>query len=266
MELNHLAAFLISLPTDPALPPSDCFPVNCPGDRKIHDDLMESMLDYYRKETTERQKHAEDGHLFNVFDLWNRFSGLGETVHSRLIHFLLYPDPRHSQGRKYLVPFLEMLGVSKPMEGNWTITAEKGRVDVRLVRDNPKSVILIENKSNWAVDQHNQIYRYWYQNIHTKREDCSADYYVDKDFRIIYLAPNKWKDVSEDSLSKPSREWFGQCGEYDCLPDMVPISPITWTFDNEFAEWLRLCIDITPEGNTPLRNYLTQYMNYCKKL
>ena len=122
------------------------------------------------------------------------------------------------------------------------------------------------NKSNWAGDQSNQLYRYWYQNIHRCKEDCFPDYYKDKDYRIIYLVPKKEKTISENSLSKPPKDWFVQGDEYEDLPDYVPIPPIVWTFDNEFSQWIELCIKATHEGNFPLRSYLSQYLNYCKRL
>ena len=266
MEPNRLATFLDYIAVIYPKSVTDLVSFENSIDKTVYDELMESLLVWYREEQSEKRRHVEDGHLFNFFDLWNRYSGIGETIHSRLIHFLLYPDALHGQDRRYLNIFLKLLGISNPFDGIWTITAEKGRVDIRLTRNNPRSVILIENKSNWAVDQNNQLYRYWFQNIHRCREDCLPDYYLNKDYRIIYLVPNKEKTISENSLSKPQKVWFGLNDEYDRLPDHIPISPIIWTFDNEFSKWLELCIKATPEGNYPIRSYLSQYMDYCKKL
>jgi hypothetical protein len=266
MEVNTYASFLKSLTGLSPKSSTDYLSFGDSINTGVHDELMESILEWYRKDLSDKQRHVEDGHLFNFFDLWSRYSGIGETVHSRLIHFLLYPDSLHGQDRRYLTIFLEMLGISNPLEGIWTITAEKGRVDVRLTRNNPRSVIIIENKSNWAGDQSNQLYRYWYQNIHRCDDDCFSEYYMDKDFRIVYLVPKKEKEISDNSLCKPPKEWFGKINEFDKLPEKVPLAPIVWTFDNEFSQWIDRCIQVTPTGNYPLRSYLSQYMNYCKIL
>lgn len=115
----------------------------------------------------ERMSNTKMGKYVNVFSLWNEFSGISEPIHSRILHFFLSDNPMHGQGKLFLSAFLEYIGFEKD-EGNeeWIITAEEGRVDVLLRRQNPLGAVIIENKSNWAVDQPNQLYRYWYENIH----------------------------------------------------------------------------------------------------
>lgn len=129
--------------------------------------LANDMYEWYKNFViAEQVRNGTEGHLFNVFALWNRLSGIGETLHSRLLHFLLSDDPMHGQKDKFLMKFLEMAGIEDPQEGTWYATAETGRVDVMLKRTNPYSVIIVENKSNWAGDQSNQLYRYWYENMY----------------------------------------------------------------------------------------------------
>lgn len=70
--------------------------------------------------------------------------------------------------------FLEYIGFEKD-EGNeeWIITAEEGRVDVLLRRQNPLGAVIIENKSNWAGDQPNQLKDFLTDNgFHESRENA----------------------------------------------------------------------------------------------
>lgn len=211
----------------------------------------------------EQTRNAREGHLFNVFTLWNRLSGIGETLHSRLLHFLLSDDPMHGQKDKFLMKFLEMAGIENPLEGTWYAMAEIGRVDVMLKRSNPHSVIIIENKSNWAADQSNQLYRYWYENMYAPERET----YNSSRYKIIYLSPTA-KSYDDQTCCKPSKEWFcerGRC-DYDKLPDKIPLNPEIWHFNDHIQKWLEECIEALPPTNQPLRNYLNQYKEYCKKL
>lgn len=214
-------------------------------------------------------RHKQDGHLFNAFSLWNRLMGISEPIHSRILHFLLSDDDLHGQGNLFQQELLKQLNIEKPEVGQWFSGAELDRVDVRLVRQEPHSVVIIENKSNWAGDQPNQLYRYWYSNIHRCTEDCLPSYYENNGrYRIIYLVPKDIKQLSEQSLLKPLRNWFYDLSddEYESLPDKLPIAPIVWSFDVQIDQWLQRCEELLNVKNTPLRNFIKQYRLYCKQL
>lgn len=237
------------------------------------EDLISSMEQWYRKWIIEDEgKHKIDGHNFNVFSLWNRISHIKEPMHSQLLYFILSNDEMHGQDNKFLIKFLERLDISDSEVGEWKVTAEEGRVDVMLKRENPFSVIIIENKSNNADDMEGQLYRYWYQNIHKKgsNEDLESQFYEgNKNLRIIYLAPNKNKFYVEQSCRKPSKvKWFKHLDmeSYKNLPDLLPIKPDVWTFDNEIQSWLDDCIRLLDDSNNPIREFLNQYKHYCKTL
>lgn len=132
---------------------------------------MEENLEKYRKTIelcssimkdikAERMSNTKMGKYVNVFSLWYEFSGISEPIHSRILHFFLSDNPMHGQGKLFLSAFLEYIGFEKE---EWIITTEEGRVDVLLRRLNPLGAVIIENKSNWAEDQPNQLYRYWYE-------------------------------------------------------------------------------------------------------
>lgn len=233
---------------------------------------MEENLEKYRKTIelcssimkdikAERMSNTKMGKYVNVFSLWNEFSGISEPIHSRILHFFLSDNPMHGQGKLFLSAFLEYIGFEKD-KGNeeWIITAEEGRVDVLLRRLNPLGAVIIENKSNWAGDQPNQLYRYWYENIHKRKEDCDTDYYSKHpEYKIVYLVPDKAKQISDNSKTRPI--------DYPIdLPDKLPMEPIVMDFHEDIPKWLRKCMDKLPAENTPLRNLIAQYIEYCKQL
>ena len=75
----------------------------------------------------------------------------------------------------------------------------------------------------------------------------------------MYLIPNENKILNDDSRKKPS--------DYpEELPSELPIEPINFRFDKDISEWLLDCINSLPEENTPLKNLLSQYNEYCKNL
>ena len=231
---------------------------------------MEEKLEKYRKTIelcssimkeikAERMSNTKMGKYVNVFSLWNEFSGISEPIHSRILHFFLSDNPMHGQGKLFLSAFLEYIGFEKD-EGNeeWIITAEEGRVDVLLRRLNPLGAVIIENKSNWAGDQPNQLYRY--ENIHKREEDCCTDYYSKHpEYKIVYLVPDEVKHISANSILRPV-----DYPEY--LPEELPMELKVLTFHEDIPEWLGECMDKLPAENTPLRNLIAQYIEYCKQL
>ena len=225
--------------------------------------LSQQLFDIGHKLIREREEYKVYGGNFNVFELLARFVSIGETTHSRLLHFLLSNDHLHQQGSIFLNLFLEYIKISDTNIGTWYVTAEKERVDVMIRREYPKSVIVIENKSNWAVDQENQLYRYWYENIHHFENETNKE-----NFKIIYLAPYG-KTYNLQSVMKPKRDWKGfskiSDSEYHSLPPKVPMKITELTFD-KLSEWLNMCIGVLNEKNHPMREYINQYMKFCKTL
>lgn len=221
-------------------------------------DLCSSIMKIIK---AERMSNTKKGKYVNVFSLWNEFSGISEPIHSRILHFFLSDNPMHGQGKLFLSAFLEYIGFEKD-KGNeeWIITAEEGRVDVLLRRQNPLGAVIIENKSNWAGDQPNQLYRYWYENIHKCKEDRDTDYYSKHpDYKIVYLVPDRTKHINSNSISRPV--------DYpEDLPEELPMELKVMTFHEAIPEWLGKCMDRLPAENTPLRNLIAQYIEYCKQL
>lgn len=216
---------------------------------------MEENLEKYRKTIelcssimkdikAERMSNTKMGKYVNVFSLWYEFSGISEPIHSRILHFFLSDNPMHGQGKLFLSAFLEYIGFEKE---EWIITTEEGRVDVLLRRLNPLGAVIIENKSNWAEDQPNQLYRYWYENIHKRKEDSDTDYYSKHpEYKIVYLVPDETKHINSNSTSRPV--------DYpEDLPEELPMKPKVMTFHTDIPKWLGGCMKGLPAENTPLR-------------
>jgi len=192
------------------------------------------------------------------FNILHYFS-ISETKHSYLLAMLLSPT-KHGQNSLFLIEFLKELKIDSPEKGNWTITAEEGRIDVLIKRIEPLSIIIIENKSNWAIDQPNQLYRYWYQEIFLKTKETARDYYErnKNQFKIIYCSPNEYKNPNPQSLQKPS--------SWKDLPETVPMEIELQPFNIFISSWLKRCIEIIPESNHRMREFLQQYNEICQAL
>ena len=199
------------------------------------------------------EKNANCGHLFNPLE----FIPIGETTHSRLLGDLLDAKGSHGQGRLLLVAFLEQIKVPTPEDGDWMISIEEGRVDVCLWRISPPSVVIIENKSNWAVDQNNQLYRYWYENIHKPYPQLDyAKPEIKQSFQVIYLTPTTGKQPEQHSLQRP--DWLDGLG----LPNTLDEAGVTvklLNFRDHITVWLDVCEQLVSPTNVRLRAHLQFY-------
>ena len=216
--------------------------------------VLNEIIQQWREIKAEQdKKNTEHGHLFNPFAL----IPIGETTHSQLLGELLNPRGKHGQGRLLLHAFLERLGVPNPEGGEWLISIEGGKVDICLWRLSPPSVIIIENKSNWAGDMENQLYRYWYQNIYRSYPDLVYSLEETKrSFQIIYLPPMAGKTPSPNSLQRSNK--LDSLGLPMDLYE-VGVTVKVLTFRDDIADWLDACVQRIPKTNTRLKAYLQFY-------
>ena len=201
-----------------------------------------------------KQKNKTQSVLFNPLT----FFPIGETMHSFLIANLIDPNASHGQGNLFLKSFLKLLDIEVFENDNWIVTAETGRIDVLLRRHHPHTVVVIENKSNYASDQENQLYRYWFQEIYLPNQKKFGDKTVEqttnnKNYQVIYLTPADWKLPSEHTMKRPHG--------YDVtLPDRIPIEPKIWLFNKQIVHWLAEASQQLHEENHRLREYIKQYI------
>lgn len=228
---------------------------------------FDQVAKWYQSVKEDEKQHLKDGHKFNVFSLLADKYGFyfQETMHSRLLKFFLDETEMHGQGNSFLISFLNKLNVYAPELGKWNVTAEVGRIDLLIERKRPESIIVIENKSNWAYDQNNQIYRYWYQAIFSKTKETDESFYAVNSgkYQIIYLAPQIHKEISENSLSRPRNN-----SKYDhsILPATVPMEIKKISFDDFIQDWFEECINLLTEDNHSVREFINQYKTHCKYL
>lgn len=225
---------------------------------------IDEWKNWYDIYTEDRTKHEAIGHNFNIFSLFKEEFDfhIKEIMHSKLLKFLLNPFSSHGQGNKFLIEFLNLIGIQNPNVGSWFVTAEEGRIDVLLKRNHPHSVVIIENKSNWASDQPNQLYRYWLQEIYSTTKEAHHEFYdrnMDK-YQIIYLPPNESKQYEQQSIIKPTDLSDAN------LPENIPLRIKTIYFNKEIQIWLENCKFQLPEKNHRIREYICQYQSLCNTL
>lgn len=217
--------------------------------------LMKEVLDQWILAKQKlKEKNKKESLLFRPFNLVK----IGETTHSGILGELLRPNGNHAQGDLFLMSFLNMLGVPDPEQGKWVVTVEKWHIDILLRRIEPASVIIIENKSNYATDQKNQLYRYWYEMIHknyphldySKAETESA-------FKLVYLPPDSSKKPNTESLTRP-QQWdtFSDLSRYPKIPLAVTE---TCSFCPDIVEWLTSMASSLDETNVRLKIFLEFY-------
>lgn len=218
---------------------------------------IEETLVCFKNILRERQKiNKEESTEFNYF----RFFNLNETKHSELLAFLLNPYEQHGQGMLFLKLFLNKLGVIENEKTKWYVTAEKERIDILIKCYNPETVIILENKSNGAIDQENQLYRYWHKHIYKvdKSQDFNSED-VKIRYQIVYLAPNRNKIPSNNSLTRPvSLEKENPNETILTIPTMLLFS--------EIASCLEPAIELLHEKNFRLKEYLKQYFETLKNI
>ena len=192
------------------------------------------------------------GGLFNPL----RSIAIGETTHSALVGDFLNPQGSHGQASLFLDSFLALIGIPEPAAGKWAITVEKGRIDILLRRLNPHSVVIIENKSNGAIDQTNQLYRYWHRNIHEPYPNLNGEPdFIKQRFKIVYLTPSLSKEPLGNSLDRPAK-WNSIPG----LPKNVPSELVRIVTLQELVKcWLTDPRVQIPETNFRLTTFLQFY-------
>ncbi len=234
------------------------------------ENVLDNIIIEYEKISAEYDKKKIEGEEFNVFHLINDIYGIGETKHSRFLAFLLNPRGEHGQGKLFLNLFLNELKIDfDPEHSEWIVTAEKDNADILIQSNYPTKIsVVIENKSNDAVDQRNQLYRYWYRHIYKFYNDGRSHFDDIKHCRIVYLTEGNWKTYIDDSITKPKKLEEEENDEYfvkyqECPIEKLDKSFITcWTYLEHIDKWLNECI--SDEKNIPprIRCFIEDYIKF----
>lgn len=223
--------------------------------------FLEKLLEKYNQISKIYSNEKINGKEFNVFNLINQIYGIGETKHSRFLAFLLNPNAEHGKGKSFLNEFLKHVEINYDEDDMWEVSAEKNNIDILLKRTYPrKSTIIIENKSNWADDQDNQLYRYWYNEMYDSNKDYeNAETFLEKDDRIIYLAPNEYKLYEASSLCKPD--------DYNCkISSLKPSSITNLYFSTDINQWLQKCLEQLDNcSGTRMKFFIEDYLQFWQE-
>ena len=199
---------------------------------------------------SERERNQRESHFYNPLAAIS----IRETDHSRILGSLLDPQGDHGQGRLFLDSFLRRIGMKESDQDSWRVTIEGGRVDLVIQSVNPErpSVVIVENKVNDAVDQSNQLYRYWHQEIHLPYPGLDYSSPATRDrFKMIYLPPVAVSGPSRQSLQRPTN--------LECPYEELPLPVESIGFSPDLIGWLRNQITELPEENIRLRTFLSFY-------
>ena len=181
---------------------------------------------------------------FNLFTVLHKESD-EVNLHSKFLYALL-----NQSGEQNLVNFLKHVGIKNFSCFNLKVEREKYinlritngdkkaiKIDL-LITNGDKQAIIIENKI-YAVDQPQQLYRYY-------KELEKRNY---RDIQLIYLTLNGHRpsDSSTNGLNESERELIKKIS-YEC----------------EILKWLEICLGNADES--ALQSAITQYIELVNKL
>jgi hypothetical protein len=179
-----------------------------------------------------------------------------ETQHSKILCELLSPNGKHNMGNKFLELFFKSIIKDIPFNNKetWIVTAEKDRLDIKIKNIDDTIIIILENKSNSAGDQPNQIYRYWYYRIHTIQTKIKSD--KTKYGRILYISPD-YNKQPDGQTKLPPKELLNK---NLFIPDNILK---TIYFHDDIDKWLEECLN-EAECKSDVSYYLKQYKDFWR--
>jgi hypothetical protein len=231
----------------------------------------------------EKEKNEE----FNLF----RNLKMHESQHSNLLRKLLHLNGKHHQGDLFLAEFLKTLKTDPSIliNSKVEITNEKkagsGRVDIFISIGDHK--ILIENKVNGAINQKNQLYKYWknlifepefkkYCKEHGK--EFSYDIPIDESYfrsevlnkyKLIYLVRstkgiNDWDAIEgyKQSIQKPQNPTYSK---FNNLPKEVPVEIIKLGFKEDIVTWLKTCLSKVTKNEKCSKKNINRFKHVIKQ-
>jgi hypothetical protein len=216
----------------------------------INYNLIPFHLEYKKKLKINKNQNL------NIFEQIN----VSEPEHSVILANLLNPVGSHGYGYLFLKLFFETFYTELTFseKEHWIVTAEKERYDIRIRNIDNSKIIIIENKSNNAQDQENQLYRYWFNGIYSaqyNRKRLGLGCFS----KIIYLSPSDYKQPDRQTLSRPKDMDIN-------FPETVPIEMVDIRFFNKhIVKWLDKCLN-SIDSNTNVYYYLKQYFDFWGQL
>ena len=226
---------------------------------------VQTLLTTFRKTITKWNEKEGKGEGFNLINFINRIWGIGENKHSQILGFFLNPRENHGQGGLFLKLFLEKLGFNiTTFESNdWIVEVEqrsngRDQIDILVQSRHLRISIAIENKSNGAIDQPHQLYRYWESaiyNFHNGDKEKALD---PKHSRVVYLP--QWGIPSEQTRTRP-KDYKESYPEKLALEEQGGIISC-WTYYNHIVKWLNSCVEAMGRENNIVKQLVKNYIEY----
>ena len=216
--------------------------------------LIEDILKEIRELKEQHENRADTGEFFNIFLIDG--VGINEDTHSAILADLLDPNGSHRQGAVFLKHFLnlELLGLADSfdygeLEGfhvERKARRKDGEIDV-LLEKKDDACIIIENKIHDAVDQDNQLNKYY---------KYARKSFTDDQIKLIYLTRDG-REPNKNSLR-------GKDGKEDLDIGRV----IRMSYESDIVEWLEDCLKKVKAATEtiPIREVLSQYQEHVKEL
>lgn len=193
------------------------------------------------EELADVKKKALDKLPFHINVIESAARGkLRETAHSMILADLL----RHPQIQASFLEWAFNLDVA---EGILEVETEYGSADshIDIALYDKEHFIIIENKANWAQEQHSQIYRYVEEIAHMGKKYAYEQIYV------LYLNPLNHDEPSGYSVTQNG------CDVRQVLKERFKI----WSFANDIVEWLK-SLDSVKEPF--VQSAIHQYIDYIQ--
>ena len=194
-----------------------------------------------------KEHNLKTSEWFNPLFYFN----IRETLNSRILADLFDPNFKHGQGDLFLKEFLNHIGMKYSIDDHWHISCESENVDIVLSADSPKRVVVIENKINGAIDQPNQLYRYYKLKIASHFEPAKQN---PERYKIVYLTKYAEKTCSDNSI-------YSGDGK-----ERVPEEIITnLTFRGDIKQILTNCLTELNPNNYRMRAFIDFLIEHTTK-
>jgi hypothetical protein len=152
------------------------------------------MLEYLNKLIKPIQKYGIKKEFYSIFQMISPFF-YRENYHSDILQYLL----SYNEAKRALIEWLNQ-HYSKEIDYNdyidGIVLREEANIDILVLSTDMTKAIIIENKSNNAVDQKSQVYNYY--EIISKDHIVQAIIYLNKNaLKKPNLSPDEYNEVKE---------------------------------------------------------------------
>lgn len=176
------------------------------------------------------------------------YFNIRETLNSRILADLLNPKHKHGQKDLFLSEYLKSIQMEYNEADIWDVRCESENVDIVLTTSKPKRVVVIENKINGAVDQPNQLYRYYQLKIEQHYADEEKKEHPER-YKIVYLTKQAEKKCSDNSI-------FSKDGKGRVPEELI----VNQTFKSDIKNILENCLTGMDKDNIRMKAFINFFI------